>query len=68
MPATTPAIPLIRLTAPEKNRKQNYSFTGDPQTMLKLEAISRRTGIARSDLIRRAIDFFLEHVDRSLGV
>ena len=61
------AVPrlMVRVVAPDRRRFQNYSFSGDPEQMQELEDLGREMGVARSDLIRQAIGFYLQHVDRT---
>ncbi len=66
LPDTTGATPtpFVRVVAPERKRLLNYSFTADPAQMADLEVLGREMQVPRSDLIRQAIAFFLQHVDR----
>ncbi|MGC9115771.1 MAG: ribbon-helix-helix domain-containing protein [Fervidicoccaceae archaeon] len=47
-------------------RLRIITFKIDEETLMRLDAVSRKTGIVRSDLIRKAIELYLNKIENEL--
>ncbi len=47
-------------------RLRIITFKIDEETLMRLDAVSRKTGIVRSELIRKAIELYLNKIGNEL--